>query len=87
MSTAMITAKGQITIPKNVRQALDLKKGDRVVFMLEGEQAILIPVRQREMAQLRGALSSTIPFTSHQDIRDAVARKRGEELDQEGGNE
>jgi AbrB family looped-hinge helix DNA binding protein len=79
----MVTAKGQITIPQNVRQALNLKKGDRVVFMLEGEQAILIPVRQREMAQLRGALSSPTPFTSHQDIRDTAARKRGEELDQE----
>lgn len=83
MSTATITAKGQITIPKNVRQALDLKKGDRVVFMLEGGQAILIPVRPRGIARLRGALSPTVPFSSHQDIRDTVARKRGQELDQE----
>jgi AbrB family looped-hinge helix DNA binding protein len=39
---ARVTAKGQITIPKSVREALKLAAGDHVVFrVIEGERAIL----------------------------------------------
>jgi antitoxin PrlF len=39
---ARVTSKGQITIPKSVREALRLRDGDRVVFrVIEGERAIL----------------------------------------------
>ena len=40
--SARITSKGQVTIPKPVRDSLKLKEGDRVLFrVLEGEKAIL----------------------------------------------
>jgi antitoxin PrlF len=38
---ATITSKGQITLPKIVRDHLGLAPGDRVVFRLEGERAVL----------------------------------------------
>jgi antitoxin PrlF len=83
MSTATITAKGQITIPKDIRQALNLKSQDRVIFVVEGERAILIPARRRSIMKLRGTLPSPIPFADHQQIRQEVRRKRGEMLTQE----
>ncbi len=36
MSAGSITTKGQITIPKEIREMLDLKEGDRVIFVIEG---------------------------------------------------
>lgn len=33
MTTATITSKGQITIPANVRQSLNVAAGDRVEFV------------------------------------------------------
>lgn len=33
---AKVMAKGQITIPKDVRQALGVANGDRVTFIVEG---------------------------------------------------
>jgi antitoxin PrlF len=33
MSTATVTSKGQITIPADVRQALQVKSGDRIEFV------------------------------------------------------
>jgi AbrB family looped-hinge helix DNA binding protein len=83
MSTATITAKGQITIPKEIRNALDLKAGDQVFFLIESDWAILVPVRQRSIIQLRGSLSSSNPFSGHQDIREATGYERGQGLAQE----
>ena len=38
---ARMTSKGQITVPKSVREALDLREGDQVVFRVESGRAIL----------------------------------------------
>jgi len=44
MSIAAITSKGQITIPKAVRDQLGLRQGDRVEFKVaKNRTAILVP--------------------------------------------
>jgi AbrB family looped-hinge helix DNA binding protein len=40
-SSAKITSKGQITIPKPVRDALDLHEGDEVIFRVERSRAVI----------------------------------------------
>jgi antitoxin PrlF len=40
-SSARVTSKGQITIPKSVRDALDLHVGDEVVFRVERSRAVI----------------------------------------------
>jgi antitoxin PrlF len=37
---ARVTSKGQITIPRAVREALGLGEGDHVVFRVEGRRAL-----------------------------------------------
>jgi AbrB family looped-hinge helix DNA binding protein len=52
---ARITSKGQITIPKSVRDALNLGEGDQVVFrVIEGERAIL--ARTPDLLELAGSV-------------------------------
>ena len=41
MESAAITSKGQVTIPKRVREALHLKPRDKVVLTIEGNDIIL----------------------------------------------
>jgi antitoxin PrlF len=41
---AKITSKGQVTVPKAVRDALGIKDGDEVVFRVEGSRAVLAKV-------------------------------------------
>ena len=38
---AKITSKGQVTIPKSVRDALDLHEGDELLFRVERSRALI----------------------------------------------
>ena len=40
-SSAKITSKGQITIPKSVRDALELHEGDELLFRVERSRAVV----------------------------------------------
>ena len=42
MPTATVTSKGQITIPKRVRDALHVKPGDRVDFVIEDGGRVVV---------------------------------------------
>lgn len=41
---AKVTSKGQVTVPKAVRDALGIEDGDDVVFRVEGNRAVLAKV-------------------------------------------
>jgi len=45
MPIALLTSKGQMTIPKEVRKALNLKPSEKVVIVVEGDQAIIKPLK------------------------------------------
>ena len=45
MAIAVITSKGQMTVPKGIRDSLELKPADRVVIVMEGDYAVLFPLR------------------------------------------
>ena len=46
MNIVKISSKGQITIPKNVREILNLKPGDRIEIKVKDNFAILEPLRK-----------------------------------------
>ena len=41
IKTIKLSEKGQISIPKEIREGMHLKKGDKLVLMTKGEQLIL----------------------------------------------
>ena len=51
---ARLTSKGQVTIPRSVREALGLRDGDAVIFRVIGDRAVL--ARTRNLLELAGAV-------------------------------
>lgn len=45
MPVAVLTSKGQVTIPKEVRKALSLKPSEKVIIVVEGNHAVVKPLR------------------------------------------
>lgn len=54
METTTLTSKGQVTIPKAVRQQLGLRQGTRVTFVVEGDHAVLRPAVPQRAAPKSG---------------------------------
>ena len=77
-----ITAKGQVTIPKAIREALQVDKGDRLLFVLEGDRLVLVPIRKRPLRELCGALPATRPFPGQEAVRQEARARLGERMEQ-----
>jgi antitoxin PrlF len=58
MSEAAVTRKGQITIPADIRKALNLAAGVRVVFTHLDDGTTIMRVKRRSIRELRGMLKS-----------------------------
>lgn len=56
MTMSRVGPKGQVVVPKSIRQALGITPGDRVVISLEGDRAVLVPIPALTAADLRGIL-------------------------------
>ena len=53
--SARLSSKGQVTVPRAVREALALEEGDRLMFRVDGQRAIL--ARTPDLLALAGSVS------------------------------
>lgn len=68
---ARLSSKGQLTVPKAVRDALGLSEGDEVVFRVEGNRAVL--ARTADFLSLAG--SFRVPAARRNATWDEVIRR------------
>ncbi len=77
MITATITSKGQITIPKNIRDQLNLHAGDKISFIEDEDGLInLIPVK-KPLNTLKGSVPKPKRPVSIEDMNSTIKRKAG----------
>ncbi len=55
-TSATLTSKGQTTIPKAIREALEMKAGDRMTFTLLPDGVVLMRVKNKSVMSLAGSL-------------------------------
>lgn len=75
MSYSTLTRKGQVTIPKPLRDRLGLHLGDRIAFHLRGEEIVLKPVH-RTILDLQGSVEPKNRPEDFGSIRRQVAAAR-----------
>ena len=73
-TAARVTSKGQVTLPKAVREALGIESGDEVVFHVEGDRAVL--ARTPDFLTLAGTFS--VPAAKRNVTWDDVLHKTRE---------
>lgn len=72
MSTATVTSKGQITIPKEVRDALGLETGHRVAFWLREDGVVEMHPENVDLMSLCGVLKPSVKGVTVEDMKEAV---------------
>ena len=86
MIATTITKKGQVTIPKEIREALGLKERDKMVFTLRGSEIMMRPLRGT-ILDLRGTVNPKKRPEDFPKIREAVKRDRAGNVAGETQNE
>lgn len=58
MSEATLTSKGQVTIPADIRKAMGLEAGERVVFTQLDDGTTVMRAKTRSLPELKGLLKT-----------------------------
>ena len=59
VSVSTVTSKGQVTIPKEIRETLGVIEGDRLIFLVEGDRVVM---RKAGSERLSDILSRRKPW-------------------------
>ena len=77
MPTATVTSKGQITIPKAVREELGLTEGDRVAFRVLEDGSVIVEPETVDLLDLKGALKPKRKGVTVADMDAAIRTQEG----------
>jgi AbrB family looped-hinge helix DNA binding protein len=69
MNVSKVGRRGQIAIPRLIRQELNLQEGDRLAFVRRGDEVVLQPLKTT-LSDFRGS----IPVSEPQDF-DAIRQQ------------
>lgn len=60
VEVSRISSKGQVTIPKTIRQLLNLNEGDRVAFIEDDGKVVITKASLIALRELQDALSKEV---------------------------
>ncbi len=78
MQSSRVGRRGQLVLPRDVRQLLQLSEGDSVLFLRRGNEVVLKPIT-KTLLDLEGS----IPVDGPQDfdaVRKTVMEERAEQI-------
>jgi AbrB family looped-hinge helix DNA binding protein len=61
MSQATLSSKNQIVIPREAREALRVKAGDKLLVVVRGDRVIVLQKPERHHAAIRGLGAGVYP--------------------------
>ena len=75
MPSASLTSKGQITLPKEVRDALGVRTGDRVAFRAGPDGRYVIEAETLDLWDIKGAIKPRRQGITLEDMKRTVRRR------------
>ena len=85
VNDAKVMSKGQVTIPKNIREALGVETGDRVTFIQENGQIIVmnsaIYAMKKFQKQMEGQAAKA-GLNSEEDVAEWITESRRKEAEE-----
>ena len=81
MATVTVSSRGQIVLPKRIRDELSIHEGDRVEIQREGNRIVLAPAtappQRTDWRAWRGVLAGTTALQDHvKEHQEEVANER-----------
>ena len=79
VNDARVMSKGQVTIPKNVREALGIETGDRVTFIVEGSSVRVVNSAIYALMQFQDQMNgeaSKSGLYSEEDVAEWITNSR-----------
>ncbi len=76
MPSASVTSKGQITLPKEVRDNLGVRTGDRVAFRFGSDGRYVIEAETLDLLDIEGAITPRRRGVTVESMK-RVVRRRG----------
>jgi len=77
MATATVTSKGQITLPKAVRDGLGVEAGDKVEFVEIEPGVFKVIAATRDVRDLKGVIPKPAKPVTIEEMGKAIARMGG----------
>jgi len=74
MALATLGSKGQVTIPKTVRDSLGIQAGDRVEFVEIAPGRFEILAVNRDVRELKGIVGKAERVVSVEEMNEAIAK-------------
>jgi len=84
VDNAKVMAKGQITLPKDIREALGVQAGDRVTLIRKDDQVIMMNSAVYAMKTLQQAMAGEAEkagLKSEEDVSGMIMGMRAEETE------
>ena len=72
---ATITSKGQVTVPKPIRDRLHLEAGDKIDFILEEDGSVRVTPVNASVRRLKGMVPRPRSPVSLEEMDAAIARE------------
>jgi antitoxin PrlF len=76
MPSTTVTSKGQVTVPKRIRELLRVKPGDRLDFVVDPDGRVTVRAGTASIAELKGVLRRPGRRAVSLEAMEAVIRKR-----------
>ncbi len=74
MADSKITSKGQITVPKAVREALAVYPGDRIRFVIHDDSTVTVEAETVDLTSMRTMVKPGGRHVSIVQMNDAIKR-------------